>query len=115
MEDFQTLKPIYITKSPTLLTLHKLTAKTITVTYLNRQIRREEKKKNRTRNTYHVLIFMNGMGRHVKNTVMNRKNLRPHRSDKAPIRGALRKDNKPCQGRERLLKCFPMLLLLLLD
>lgn len=58
---------------------------------------------------------MNGMGRHVKNTVMNRKNLRPHRSDKAPIRGALRKDNKPCQGRERLLKCFPLLLLLLLD
>lgn len=45
--------------------------------------------------THHVLIFMKGMGRHVKKTVMKRKNLRPHRSDNAPISGALRNDNRP--------------------
>jgi hypothetical protein len=35
------------------------------------------------------------MGAQVKETVSNKNNLRPHTSDKAPISGALRKDNNP--------------------
>lgn len=45
--------------------------------------------------TYHVLIVINGIGAHVKNTVIRRKNFRPHTSDSAPISGALRNDRIP--------------------
>lgn len=45
--------------------------------------------------TYHGLIFIRGMGAHVKKTVSSKKDLRPHTSDNAPIRGALRNDNMP--------------------
>lgn len=45
--------------------------------------------------TYHEFIDISGMGAQVKNTVMSRKNFLPHTSDKAPIRGALRKDKIP--------------------
>ena len=45
---------------------------------------------------YHqLLIFMSGMGAHVKKTVINRKNFLPQMSDKAPIRGAERKESRP--------------------
>ena len=45
---------------------------------------------------YHiVLIRMRGMGRQVKKTVMRRKTLRPHISDRAPMRGALRNERMP--------------------
>ncbi|KAG8235340.1 hypothetical protein J437_LFUL015848 [Ladona fulva] len=47
--------------------------------------------------TYHVLIVINGIGAQVKKTVMRRKNFRPQTSDSAPIRGALRKERKPCK------------------
>lgn len=45
--------------------------------------------------THQGLIFMRGMGAHVKKTVSSRKDLRPHTSDSAPISGALRKDSRP--------------------
>ena len=45
--------------------------------------------------TYHGLNFISGMGAHVKDTVSNKKGLRPQTSDKAPTRGALRKDKIP--------------------
>jgi len=48
--------------------------------------------------THHVLIVIRGMGAQVKNTVIRRKNLRPHTSDSAPINGALRNDNRPCKN-----------------
>lgn len=51
--------------------------------------------------THHGLIFINGMGAHVKKTVSSRKDLRPHTSDSAPISGALRKDNRPWKGERR--------------
>ena len=35
------------------------------------------------------------MGIHVKKTVTRRKDLRPHTSERAPIKGALRKDKRP--------------------
>lgn len=38
---------------------------------------------------------MRGIGAQVKNTVINKKNFRPHKSDKAPINGALRNDKMP--------------------
>ena len=38
---------------------------------------------------------MRGMGAHVKNTVMRRKNFLPQMSDRAPIRGAERKESRP--------------------
>jgi len=41
-----------------------------------------------------------GMGAHVKNTERRRKDLRPQASERAPIRGADRKDRIPCR-RER--------------
>ena len=44
---------------------------------------------------------MSGMGVHVKKTVSSRKDFRPHTSDSAPIRGALRNDNSPCEERHR--------------
>lgn len=44
---------------------------------------------------YHELIDINGIGTHVKNTVIRRKNFLPHTSDNAPISGALRKDRMP--------------------
>lgn len=45
--------------------------------------------------TYHGLIFISGMGAHVKKTVSSKKDFRPHTSDSAPISGALRNDNRP--------------------
>lgn len=45
--------------------------------------------------TYHGLIFISGMGAHVKKTVSSKKDLRPQTSDRAPMRGALRNDNRP--------------------
>ena len=45
---------------------------------------------------YHqLLIFMSGMGAHVKKTVINRKNFLPQMSDRAPISGAERKESRP--------------------
>lgn len=59
--------------------------------------------------TYQGLSLMSGMGAQVKNTVTNRKDRLPHTSDRAPIRGALMKDRRPCwgggwRGKEPLLK-----------
>jgi len=48
--------------------------------------------------THHGLIFISGMGAHVKKTVSSKKDLRPHTSDNAPISGALRNDNRPWRG-----------------
>lgn len=45
--------------------------------------------------TNHVLMVINGIGAHVKNTVIRRKNFRPHTSDSAPINGALKNDRIP--------------------
>lgn len=45
--------------------------------------------------TYHEFIDINGIGIHVKNTVISRKNFLPQTSDNAPISGALRKLNIP--------------------
>lgn len=50
--------------------------------------------------THHGLIFMRGMGAHVKKTVSSKKDLRPQTSDSAPIRGALRNDNRPWKTTE---------------
>ena len=47
---------------------------------------------------HHGLIFISGMGAHVKKTVSSKKDFRPHTSDNAPIRGALRNDNRPWKG-----------------
>jgi len=44
---------------------------------------------------HHVLIFIKGMGAQVKNTVMRRKNFRPQISERAPTRGADRKERIP--------------------
>lgn len=44
---------------------------------------------------YHGFTFSNGIGRQVKKTVNKRKDLRPHTSDKAPIKGADMKDRNP--------------------
>lgn len=44
---------------------------------------------------HHELMVMSGIGAHVKNTVIRRKNFRPHTSDSAPINGALRNDRMP--------------------
>ena len=46
------------------------------------------------------LTIMNGIGRHVKNTVINRNVFLPHESDKAPIKGALKKERNPCKMRK---------------
>lgn len=45
--------------------------------------------------TNHGLIFISGIGAQVKNTVSSKKDFRPHTSDRAPMSGALRNDNKP--------------------
>lgn len=45
--------------------------------------------------SYQGLILMSGIGAQVKNTVASRKGFRPHTSDKAPMSGALMKDNRP--------------------
>lgn len=50
--------------------------------------------------TYHGLIFINGIGAHVKNTVSSKKDFRPQTSERAPMSGALRKESRPCGGRE---------------
>lgn len=50
--------------------------------------------------TYHGLIFISGMGAHVKKTVSSKKDLRPQTSDSAPMRGALRNDNRPWKTTE---------------
>lgn len=41
------------------------------------------------------------MGAHVKKTVSSRKDLRPQTSDRAPMRGALRKDSRPWEDGRR--------------
>ena len=41
--------------------------------------------------------FISGIGAHVNVTVSKRNGFRPHTSDRAPIRGALRNDNIPCE------------------
>lgn len=46
-------------------------------------------------NTHHVFIVISGIGKQVKNTVISKKNFRPHTSDRAPISGALRNDRIP--------------------
>jgi hypothetical protein len=38
---------------------------------------------------------ISGIGKQVKKTVINKKTFRPHISDIAPIRGALKNDSKP--------------------
>ena len=43
------------------------------------------------------------MGIHVKKTVTRRKDLRPHTSDRAPIKGALRKDKRPWKKKDNNL------------
>lgn len=53
--------------------------------------------------TNHGLIFIKGIGAHVKNTVSKRKDFLPHTSDRAPIRGALRNDSRPCQQKHQLM------------
>lgn len=53
---------------------------------------------------HHGLIFISGMGAHVKKTVSSRKDLRPQTSDKAPMRGALRNDSKPCGWGKKMEK-----------
>jgi hypothetical protein len=45
--------------------------------------------------THHELIDMSGIGAHVKNTVMRRKNFLPHTSERAPMRGADKKEKMP--------------------
>ena len=45
--------------------------------------------------TYHGENRMSGIGAQVNVTVRSRNGLRPQTSDKAPIRGALRKDKIP--------------------
>jgi len=45
--------------------------------------------------TYHGLIAIRGIGAQVMNTVTTRKYLRPHTSDKAPNKGALKNDKTP--------------------
>lgn len=52
--------------------------------------------------TYHGLIFISGMGAHVKKTVSSKKDLRPQTSDRAPMRGALRNDNRPWKITEKI-------------
>lgn len=49
---------------------------------------------------YQALTVKRGIGAQVKKTVMSRKNFLPQTSDRAPISGALRKDNKPCQQQQ---------------
>lgn len=51
------------------------------------------------------------MGKQVKNTVIKRKNFRPHKSDKPPINGALKKDKNPCLKQEINYKILNKLLI----
>ena len=50
--------------------------------------------------TYHGFMRNNGIGKHVKNTVSNKNDLRPQTSDNAPINGAERNDKKPLKYRK---------------
>lgn len=45
--------------------------------------------------THHGLIFIRGIGAHVKKTVRRRKDFLPQTSERAPINGALRKESRP--------------------
>lgn len=68
---------------------------------------------------YQALTVKRGIGAQVKKTVMSRKNFLPQTSDRAPISGALRKDNKPCQQQqehktEKIIISFEKEFLLLL-
>lgn len=54
-----------------------------------------ELEKKKKCNTYHAFIVIRGIGKHVKNTVINKKNFLPHTSDRAPISGALKNDRIP--------------------
>lgn len=49
--------------------------------------------------THQTLRCMRGMGAQVNVTVSKRNGFRPQTSDRAPISGALRKDNIPCNKR----------------
>lgn len=51
--------------------------------------------------THHGLILISGIGKQVKNTVPRRKGFLPQTSDRAPMRGALRKDSRPWRGKEK--------------
>lgn len=51
--------------------------------------------------THHGLILISGMGKQVKNTVPRRKGFLPHTSDRAPMRGALRKDSRPWRRKQK--------------
>lgn len=51
--------------------------------------------------THHGLIFIRGMGAQVKNTVKRRNDFLPQTSERAPMRGALRKDSRPWKTREK--------------
>lgn len=51
--------------------------------------------------THHGLILISGIGKQVKKTVPRRKGFLPHTSDKAPMRGALRKDSRPWRGKQK--------------
>ena len=48
------------------------------------------------RQTYVTLKSRMGMGAQVKKTERRRKDLRPHVSERAPIKGAERKERMPC-------------------
>ena len=52
---------------------------------------------------HHVLMWINGIGAQVKNTVTSKKNFRPHTSDKAPTSGALKNDNNPYEEKKKKL------------
>lgn len=45
--------------------------------------------------TYIGLIFISGIGQHVKSTVTNRNDFRPHTSEYAPRSGELKNVSKP--------------------
>lgn len=48
---------------------------------------------------YHIVFMrISGIGKQVKKTVINKKTFRPHISDIAPIRGALKNDSKPFEN-----------------
>lgn len=51
--------------------------------------------------THHGLITIRGIGKQVKKTVPRRKGFLPHTSDRAPMSGALRKESRPCRGKQK--------------
>lgn len=63
-------------------------------------------KKKRKETAYHGLIFNKGIGAHVKNTVSKRNDFLPHTSDRAPIRGALKNDSRPCEQKHAVNESY---------